>query len=70
MGFLGGPFTPVVTVEIQNLNFNFIHPLAGLAGLAGATDTTDQADAEANGVPMPSMSISLPGEDLALGGNG
>ncbi|TNC58905.1 pilus assembly protein [Rubellimicrobium roseum] len=70
IGFLGGPFTPVVTVEAQNLEFQFVHPLAGLASLAGATDTTDQADAEANGIPMPSMSVSLPGEDLALGGAG
>lgn len=70
MGFLGGPFTPIVTVEAQNLKFDFIHPLADLATLAGATDTTDQQSAETNGVPMPSMSVSLPGEDLALGGNG
>ncbi len=66
LGFLGGPYVPVVTVELQNVEFDFVTPLGALAQLAGATalpglgaDTT-----------LPSMSVSLPGEDLALGTNG
>lgn len=60
MGFLGGPYTPVVTVEIQNLNFEFVTPLGALIALAGATGFqsvgTDYA--------FPSMSSSLPAEAL------
>lgn len=66
LGFLGGPYVPMVTVEIQNLNFQFATPLSALAALAGsATDPTPGAT-----LPFPSMSTSLPAEDLALGNNG
>lgn len=68
MGFLGGPFTPIVTVELQNLQFQFVHPLLGLARLGGA-DTGTTANTP-NPLSIPSMSVSLPGEDLALGGAG
>ncbi|WP_347312268.1 TadE/TadG family type IV pilus assembly protein [Defluviimonas sp. SAOS-178_SWC] len=66
LNFLGGPYVPVVTVEIQNLNFQFVTPLAGLAALAtGGTGT-----GPAGTLPFPVMSMSLPGEDLDLGENG
>jgi Flp pilus assembly pilin Flp len=66
LGFLGGPYTPIVTVELQNLNFRFIHPLGSLIALSGATATiTDGLT-----IPFPTMSVSLPGEDLAQGTNG
>lgn len=66
LGFLGGPYVPMVTVEIQNLNFQFATPLSALAALAGsATDPTPGAT-----LPFPTMSTSLPAEDLALGNNG
>lgn len=66
LGFLGGPYVPVVTVELQNLDFQFVSPLGALAGLAGAmASPTLGAD-----IPFPSMSVSLPAEDLALGGDG
>lgn len=68
MGFLGGPLTPVVTVELQNLDFIYVQPLLGLARLAGA-DTGTAANTLAP-LPIPSMSVSLPGEDLALGADG
>ncbi|TNC58870.1 pilus assembly protein [Rubellimicrobium roseum] len=68
MGFLGGPFTPVVTVEAQNLDFEFVHPLLGLARMAGA-DVPGTGNTP-TGVTMPTMSVSLPGEDLALGADG
>lgn len=65
LGFLGGPYVPVVTVELQNLNFTFVSPLGGLANLAGASGSTLP-----NSVPFPAMSTTLPGEDLNLGDNG
>lgn len=65
LGFLGGPYVPIVTVEIQNLNFQFATPLSALAALAGS----DVAGPGAT-LPFPSMSTSLPAEDLALGNNG
>lgn len=70
MGFLGGPYVPIVTVEIvsggpSGLNFQFATPLGGLATLAGATGTP-----LASTLPFPAMSTSLPAEDLALGTSG
>lgn len=61
MGFLGGPYTPMVTVEIRALDFRFVTPLDGLARLAGATGTLPAA------LTFPPLSVSLPAEDLALG---
>ena len=66
LGFLGGPYVPVVTVGLQNVDFEFLTPLGGLVALTGAT--ADPALAAT--VPFPPMSVSLPGEDLALGSNG
>jgi Flp pilus assembly protein TadG len=68
MNFLGGPYVPVVTVELQNLEFEFVSPLLGLARLAGAA--TDGTGNTPNPLSFPSMSVSLPGEDLALGDAG
>lgn len=67
LGFLGGPYVPVVTVEIEGQTFEFVSPLGRLAALAGSTAGTSLGEAA---VPFPSMSVSLPGEDLALGQNG
>ena len=64
LGFLGGPYVPVVTVEIQNLNFIFTTPLTGLAALNGGGPVPGAT------LPFPAMSTSLPAEDLALGENG
>ncbi|WP_096787456.1 TadE/TadG family type IV pilus assembly protein [Rhodobacter sp. CZR27] len=65
LGFLGGPYVPVVTVELEGVTFRFVTPLAALAALAGAGNSTLPMT-----LPMPRMSVSLPGEDLALGENG
>lgn len=68
MNFLGGPYVPVVTAElVQPLEFEFVSPIYGLLRAAGAT--VAGPDTPAN-IPFPSMSVSLPGEDLALGENG
>lgn len=66
MGFLGGPYIPIVTVQLQNVTFEFVTPLSALAAVAGA------APGGTVGAPitLPGMSVSLPGEDLAQGGNG
>ncbi len=66
LGFLGGPYVPVVTVELQNLDFQFVSPLAGLVALSGGAATPGLgAD-----IPFPSMSVSMPGEDLNQGEQG
>jgi hypothetical protein len=66
LGFLGGPYVPMVTVEFVDVNFRFIAPLGWLAGTL-----TDCSNASSpNEICMPSMSVTLPGEDLALGTNG
>jgi hypothetical protein len=64
LGFLGGPFIPLVTVELDpGIEIPFITPLgpllAAFYGGAGLAPTS-----------LPPMRTSLPGEDLALGGAG
>jgi hypothetical protein len=49
-----------VTVEIINLNFEFVTPLGGLAALAGASN----ANTIGNDFEFPDMSASLPSEAL------
>lgn len=60
LGFLGGPYTPIVTVEIQNLNFEFVTPLGALVTLAGVSGSQTVG----NDYIFPSMSASLPAEAL------
>jgi Flp pilus assembly pilin Flp len=65
LGFLGGPYVPMVTVEFTSVNFTFVSQLgAFVTALTGQTSTL--------GAPLslPGMSVSLPGEDLALGTDG
>lgn len=62
LGFLGGPYIPMVTAEITNLNFTFATPLGALAPLAGGN-----GQGLGGVVPFPTISASMPGEDLALG---
>ena len=66
IGFLGGPYVPTVTVELEDLVFRFATPLSGLANLAsGATGSTISSD-----IAIPTMSVSMPGEDLNFGTEG
>lgn len=69
LGFLGGPYVPVVTVELQNLNFTFVSPLSQLAALA-VGGATAQTQGLGGTIAFPNLSASLPGEDLAQGDNG
>lgn len=66
LGFLGGPYVPVVTVELQNLNFTFVSPLSALVGLTGS----QAPQGLGSPVVFPTMSVSLPAEDLATGSDG
>ncbi|MFZ1725988.1 MAG: TadE/TadG family type IV pilus assembly protein [Albidovulum sp.] len=66
LGFLGGPFTPIVSVEIQQLNFQFVTPISALAAMVGS----NSGSLPGATIPFPSMSNSLPAEDLDLGDNG
>lgn len=65
LNFLGGPYVPIVSVELTGLNFQFVMPLAGLASLAGSTGS-----APPTSLPFPAMRTTLPGEDLDQGNNG
>lgn len=65
LGFLGGPYVPMVTVEFTSVTFTFISQLgAFVTALSGQNSTL--------GTPLnlPGMSVSLPGEDLNLGTGG
>ncbi len=62
LGFLGGPYVPMVTVDFTGVNFIFVSQLgAFITALTGRGSTLGAT------IPMPGMSVSLPGEDLALG---
>ena len=62
LGFLGGPYVPVVTVEITGLSFPFVSPLGAMAAFAGGS-----WEGFSPTIPFPTISVSLPGEDLAQG---
>jgi Flp pilus assembly protein TadG len=62
IGFLGGPYVPMVTTEVTGLNFRFVLPLNSLAAVV-----TGVADPERGPLPFPPLTFTLPGEDLALG---
>lgn len=64
LGFLGGPYVPIVTAQVQGLTFNFVTPIAGFVRMMGGTSTF------ARSVQFPALSVSLPAEDLAPGENG
>lgn len=74
LGFLGGPYVPVLTVEMNGseatvpLEFEFVSPLGALAGLAAGSASASTTTWE--GFAFPRVSISLPAEDLNLGQGG
>jgi hypothetical protein len=57
---VGAPYTPIVTVDIADLTFDFISPLGRLATFSGASDASDLGAS----FIFPAMSASLPSEDL------
>lgn len=65
LGFLGGPYIPMVTVEFTEVDFVFVSQLGRIIGVM--TGNTSDLGGD---LPMPGMSVSLPGEDLAHGSGG
>lgn len=65
LGFLGGPYVPMVTVSLNNADFQFITPISALAQFYGGAALNQSSI-----MPYPTISTSLPGEDLAQGTNG
>jgi hypothetical protein len=65
LGFLGGPYTPVVTAELIDVDFDFVMPLAGLAALASNSPAVTSNTP--NSISLPAMSTSVPAEDLGIG---
>ncbi|WP_327793750.1 TadE/TadG family type IV pilus assembly protein [Harenicola maris] len=57
---VGAPYSPIVTAEIDGLEFNFISPLGALAEFAGASGQSGLGQS----FTFASMSASLPAEDL------
>ena len=65
LGFLGGPYTPMVTLEITPPDFQFTSPLGAMAvALGGGGGGLGTAR------PYAAFSVSLPAEDLAIGEDG
>lgn len=65
LGFLGGPYVPMVTVELEGIDFIFVSQL----GVFVKYLTGNNSNLGSN-IVIPGMSVSLPGEDLALGTDG
>ncbi|MEQ6249953.1 TadE/TadG family type IV pilus assembly protein [Sulfitobacter sp. HNIBRBA3233] len=57
---VGAYYTPIVTVELTDLQFDFISPLGALATAAGATGAQSLGES----FVFPSMSASLPAETI------
>jgi Flp pilus assembly pilin Flp len=62
LGFLGGPYVPMVTVELTGIDFTFVSQLGQFIRFLTGKNSNLGAD-----LPVPGMSVSLPGEDLAQG---
>lgn len=63
LGFLGGPYTPVISAEFVDLEVSFVTPLGRLTGIASRQATGGMSDT----VRFPSMYAALPAEDLGHG---
>ena len=62
LGFLGGPYTPMVTVDLNLPDFAFVSPLGSLAVAAGAPSSSLGPNSA-----FADFSVTLPAEDLNLG---
>lgn len=74
LGFLGGPYVPIVTVQMQNACFNFTGPVSGMIRVMGGTPGAGLGATGVSGsncgshaIPFPTLSVSMPGEDLNVG---
>ena len=65
LGFLGGPYVPIVSVRLRDLDHDFIMPLgAFFAPWSGGAGGGNRS------VPLPPLTATMPGEDLNLGTGG
>jgi Flp pilus assembly protein TadG len=82
LGFLGGPYIPIVTAELvgsfsagvkTDLMFDFVTPLSALAAVAGSANAATMLP-DGSGctgcIPFPRVSVTIPGEDLNKGVEG
>jgi hypothetical protein len=65
LGFLGGPYVPMVTVELEGVDFIFVSQLGQFVRFLTGNNSNLGSD-----LPIRGMSVSLPGEDLAQGTGG
>jgi Flp pilus assembly protein TadG len=63
LGFLGGPYVPMTSVSLQNLQHQFILPLGQLFAPWGGAGGTGS-------VPLGPLTAAMPGEDLNVGTGG
>ena len=75
LGFIGGPYVPVITAQIvglpsgngfDELPFTFVTPLSSLAAAAGASNSGSIPGT----IPFPAISVTIPAEDMNQGMNG
>ncbi|MEZ5824388.1 MAG: pilus assembly protein, partial [Geminicoccaceae bacterium] len=65
IGFLGGPYVPIVSVSLQNLTHDFILPIPTLL-----SPWSGGAGGGAFSINLPPMTATMPGEDLNSGTEG
>ena len=63
LGFLGGPYVPIVTITLTDAWFTFVSPLGSILSLTGSTAETMPEQS----LPFPPLSVSMPAEDLSGG---
>lgn len=66
LGFLGGPYTPIVTVDLNLPDFQFVGPIGPLLTLV----TGSSSFPASNSISYGKVSVSLPAEDLNNGEDG
>jgi hypothetical protein len=63
LGFLGGPYVPMTSVNLQNLQHQFILPIGQLFAPWGGAGGS-------GAVPLTPLTAAMPGEDLNVGTGG
>ena len=63
LGFLGGPYVPMTSVSLQDLQHEFILPLGQLFAPWGGAGGS-------GAVPLEPLTAAMPGEDLNVGTGG
>jgi hypothetical protein len=63
LGFLGGPYVPMTSVNLQNLQHEFILPIGQLFAPWGGAGGS-------GAVPLSPLTAAMPGEDLNVGTGG